>query len=179
MTGEAMKMDPGVAPIDLEPSPALRLYGKYKPTLKGRKVGVLLGTGFDTKLADDLIAAIEKEGATPAIIAAKAGGAMDSGGNKRVADMALRGSPSILFDAVAILAGADGDSAFAADPDAVGFLMDACRHLKAIGQVGISALLKKAHVGNEIGVTELHGKNGIANFLDFAREGKVWAREPE
>ena len=39
MTGEAAKITPAAAPIDLEPSPALRLYGKYKPTLKRAEDG--------------------------------------------------------------------------------------------------------------------------------------------
>ena len=42
MAGEAIKATPAASPIDLNPSPALRLYGKYAPTLNGRKVGVLL-----------------------------------------------------------------------------------------------------------------------------------------
>jgi len=71
MTGEAIAATPAAKPIDLDPSPALRLYGKYKPTLKGRKVGVLLADGFDPKLQTALVAAIKKEGATPAIIAPK------------------------------------------------------------------------------------------------------------
>jgi catalase len=40
MTGEAIAATPAAKPIDLDPSPALRLYGKYKPTLEGRKVGI-------------------------------------------------------------------------------------------------------------------------------------------
>ena len=52
MSGEAQKMTPAVKPVDLDLSPALRIYGKYPPTLKGRKVGVLLADGFDLKLKE-------------------------------------------------------------------------------------------------------------------------------
>ena len=69
MPGEATAIKPAATPIDLDPSPALRLYGKYKPMLKGRKVGILLAAGFNPKTKDALVAAIKKEGATPAIIA--------------------------------------------------------------------------------------------------------------
>jgi catalase len=110
----------------------LRLYGKYKATLEGRKVGILLADGFDAKLKDALVAAVKKEKATPAIIAPKVGGVMDSAGKKTVAEMALSGSPSIMFDAVAVLAGPTGDRSLCAEPDAISFLMDADRHLKAI-----------------------------------------------
>jgi catalase len=177
MTGEAIAATPAAKPIDLQPSPALRLYGKYKPTLKGRKVGVLLADGFDAKLKDALVAAIKKEEATPAIIAPKVGGVMDSAGKKVMAEMALSGSPSIMFDAVAVLAGAAGDKALSAEPDAVSFLMDADRHLKAIALAGVSNLAKKTHVEGVVGVTDLRASSDISQFLDAARNGKVWERD--
>ena len=177
MTGEAIAATPAAKPIDLPPSPALRLYGKYKPTLKGRKVGVLLADGFDVKLKDALVAAIKKEEATPAIIAPKVGGVMDSAGKRVVAEMALSGSPSIIFDAVAVLAGAAGEKSLSAEPDAVSFLMDADRHLKAIALAGVSNLAKKTHVEGVVGVTELRGNGDISKFINFARNGKVWERD--
>jgi catalase len=105
----------------------LRLYGKYKTTLDGRKVGILLADGFDAKLKDALVAAVRKEKATPAIIAPKVGEVMDSAGKKVMAEVALSASPSIMFDAVAVLAGPAGDKSLSAEPDAVSFLMDADR----------------------------------------------------
>jgi len=177
MTGEAIAAKPAIMPIDLDPSPALRLYGKYKPTLKGRKVGLLLAPGFNLKLKDALVAAIKKERAAAAIIALKVGGVEDSTGTKHAAEMALRGSPSILFDAVAVLAGPAGDEALSSSPDAVGFLMDACRHLKAIGLSGVPGLAGKAHAVGPVGITEIGAAKDIAAFIGLAREGKVWARE--
>jgi catalase len=179
MPGEAITITPAATPIDLDPSPALRLYGKYEPTLKGRKVGVLLASGFNLKLMNALVAAIEKEGATAAIIAPKVGGVEDSGGAKRAAEMALSGSPSVLFDAVAVLAGPAGDKALSADPDAVGFLMDACRHLKAIALSEVPDLAAKADARNRSGITDLKATKDIPAFIDFARQGKVWDREPD
>jgi catalase len=178
MPGEALKASPAAMPIDLDASPALRLYGKYAPTLKGRKVGVLLAAGFNLKLKDALVATIRKEGATPAIIAPMVGGVKDSGGTKHSAEMALSGSPSVLFDAVVVLAGPDGDKALSGNPDAVGFLMDACRHLKAIGLSGVSALAAKTQASDQPGVIGLGATRDIQKFLEFARNGKVWEREP-
>jgi catalase len=82
------------------------LYRKFKPTLAGRKVGVLLGTGFDAKIKKDVVWQIEAEGAKAATVASKIQGEIDSSGQLAPADMALRASPSVLFDAVVILAGA-------------------------------------------------------------------------
>jgi catalase len=178
MSGEAKAATPAIEPIDLDPSPALRLYGKYKPTLKGRKVGVLLADGFNAKTKNAVVAAIKKEGATPAIIAPKVGGAVDSSGTKTVAEMALSGSPSVLFDAVVVLAGPAGDKALSGDPNAVSFLLDANRHLKAIGLLGVRTLAEKAQVTDVVGVSDLDSGSDIAEFIQFARNGKVWEREP-
>ena len=121
-------------------------------------MGILLAAGFSLKLENALAIAIKKEGATPAIIAPKVSGVMDSEGNKHPADMALSGSPSVLFDAVVVLAGAEGDKALSGNPDAIGFLMDACRHLKAIGLSGVPGLAMKTKVGGEAGVTGIWGR---------------------
>jgi catalase len=118
-----------------------------------------------------------QEGATPAMIAPMVGGVKDSGGTKHPAEMALSGSPSVLFDAVVVLSGPDGDKALSVNPDAVGFLMDACRHLKAIGLSGVPALAAKTQVSNQPGVTGLGAARDIQKFLEFTRNGKMWERE--
>jgi hypothetical protein len=56
--------------------------------------------------------------------------------------------------------------------------MDACRHLKAIGLSGAPELAAKARVGGEAGVTDFGSTKDIQKFLDVARSGKVWEREP-
>ena len=176
MTGEATAPTPAADPIDLDPSPALRLYGKYKPTLKGRKVGILIADGFNAKTHRALVAAVKKEGATPAIIAPKVGGAVDASGTKQAAEMALSGSPSFLFDAVAVLAGPDGDKSLSSNPDALSFLRDAKRHLKAIALSGVDGLAEKTEVAELVGVTNIDSASGIVSFIDFAKNGKVWER---
>jgi catalase len=177
MPGEAIAAKPSAQPIDLEPSPALRLYGKYKPTLRGRKIGILLAAGFDPKLKASLTASIDTEGATVATIGPRIGGVVDSSGKKHPVDLALSGAPSILFDAVAVLAGGAGDEMLSSTPDAVGFLMDAHRHLKAIALSGVPKLSSKAGVGKSPGVTEALGAKEISAFLATARNGKVWERD--
>jgi catalase len=177
--GKADKITPAKAPVDLEPSPALRLYGKTKPTLEGRKVGILLGAGFDDKLKRDVVTQIENEGAKAAVVAAKIQGEMDADGQLHAADMALRASPSVLFDAVVILAGPDGDKKLTADPNAQAFLMDAKRHCKAVGFSGIPGLTKKVGVAEEPGIMELTGKGGVKAFIAAGKTGRFWEREEE
>jgi catalase len=177
--GTADKITPARNPIDLKPSPALRLYGKTKPTLEGRKVGLLLGEGFDAKIKDDLKAQIEAEKAKVAIITSNLQGELDSEGDVTPGDMALRGSPSVIFDAVAVLSGPDGDKKLATDPNAVVFLMDAKRHCKAVGFSGIPTLAEKAGVEEENGIVDLTGKSGVKSFVAAARTGRLWEREIE
>jgi catalase len=177
--GKAEKIKPAKTPIDLQPSPALRLYGKTDPTLAGRKVGVLLGAGFDARMKTDLVTQIERENAKAAIVTSKIQGELDSQGKLHPADMALRASPSVLFDAVVVLAGADGDKKLAGDPNAVTFLMDAIRHCKAVGYSGIPSLAKKAAVPEEDGVIDISGKTGLKSFIAAGRTGRFWEREAE
>jgi catalase len=178
--GKAEKITPARTPIDLDPSPALRLYGKSKPSLAGRKVGVLLGTGFDAKLKKDLVAQIESEGAKAAIVTAKIQGEVDSQGQLHPGEMALRASPSVLFDAIAILAGPDGDQKFSGDPNAVSFVMDGVRHCKAVGLAGVPALAGRAG-GVEVapGIVDLTGTVAVKDFIAAGRTGRFWERETE
>jgi catalase len=177
--GQADKITPAKTPVDLEPSPALRIYGKYKPTLAGRKVGVVLGAGFDAKIQKDLVSQIKDEGATAAIVTSKIQGEMDSQGRIVPADMALRASPSVLFDAVVVLAGPEGDRNLANDPNAVSFVMDAKRHCKAVGFNGLPSLAKEAGLKEEAGIADVGGKAGVKGFIASARIGRFWEREAE
>ncbi len=177
MPGQAEPAQPARPPIDVPLSPAVRLYERYAPTLAGRRIGILLSKGFDPKIAMALKMAMEKEGAMLVLIGPKVGGVEDSKGTLWLVDAALAASPSVLFEAVAVLGGEDGDALLAGDPDAVSFVMDANRHLKAIGLNGVSALAEAAGLNEAVGVVMMKDSREIPRFLEFARMGKVWERE--
>jgi catalase len=139
----------------------------------------LLGSGFDPEIMTALVAAIEKEGAKAAIVAAKIQGEIDSGGSMHVVDMALRASPSVLFDAVAVLAGPEGDKKLAGDPNAVAFLMDADRHCKAMSWAGVPELSGKAGLKESDGMVPLTAKSAVKDFIKAARIGRFWDREED
>ena len=126
---EFISIEPARPPLDMDPSPALRLYGKYPPTLAGRKVGVLLGDGFDPGLFAALAKAVADAGAVCVAIALKVAGAKDAIGKLHPADTSLAGTPSCLLDAVVLLCGAEGEAALSNDADARQFVTDARRHL--------------------------------------------------
>jgi catalase len=176
--GPVTKIAPARPPIDLKPSPALRLYGKYENTLAGRKIGVLLGEGFDPELKNLLVAAIEREKAKAAIVTAKIQGELDAKGKMHPSDMALRASPSALFDAVIVLAGAKGDAKFSNDPNAVQFMVDASRHCKAIAWNKVPTLAEKAGISSGLGLLDFDRKSGVKDFIEAARVGRYWEREP-
>ena len=181
MPGEALKASPAANPIALEVSPALRLYGKYKPTLKGRKVGVLLAAGFNLKLKNSLVIAIKKEGATRRRLSLSDGGwskgcrrHQPSGGNcvGRVHPRYCSTPWWFWRDLMAI-------KALSGNPDAVGFLTDACRHLKAIGLSGVPGLAAKTRVGGEVGVIDLGSAKDVPGSSWILRAtAKYGRREP-
>ena len=169
--------DPGVAPIDLDASPALRIVGKYPDTLKGRKVAILVADGSDGAVVDAVKAAVEGDGGSVFIVAPKIGGAKLKDGKTLAADGQLAGSPSVLFDAVAIVLSEDGCAHMLKEGAAVDFAKDAFGHLKAIGHTPeAQPLLDKAGVERDTGVIDL--SKDAKGFLAPART-RQWDREPK
>jgi len=164
-------------PIDLDPSPAVRLIGKYPDSLKGRKVGVLVTDGADGAVVKAVQDAAKAAGAAVEIIAPKRGGAKLKDGSTLTADHQLAGAPSVLFDAVALVLSADGCKQLLTEGAAVDFAKDAFGHLKAIGHTPeAQPLLDKAGVEADAGVVDL--SNGADAFIKPAAT-RQWDREPK
>ena len=163
-----------VEPIDMPPSPALQIIGRMKPTLRGRVVGILVHDGSDAALVRSLRKAAETDGAMVKIVAPKIGGARLDDGKRLPADGQLAGTPSIVFDAVAVILSAEAGKQLAKDSAAIGFVADAWAHLKAIAwDEGAQPLLKAGNVGRDEGVVEASDGKG---FIAAART-RQWARE--
>jgi catalase len=181
MEGEADRISPARAPIDVAESPALSLIKKARPTLEGRKIGVLVTDGIDEAQLDTLRKAVEKEGATLTVVAPKAGGVKTRQAKLLPADHALSAAPSIFFDAVAMLTSADGATQLAQEAAAIDWLRDAFGHLKVIGHLESAApLFEKAAIAADAdaGLIALESRAGIAAFIAAAKQHRVWAREP-
>ncbi|MDR6935741.1 catalase [Luteibacter sp. 3190] len=166
-----------VAPIDMPPSPALQIIGKMKKTLEGRVVGILINDGSDAKVVSALTKAVENAGATPKIVAPKVGGATLSDGKKLAADGHLAGTPSINFDAVAVVLSKEGAGQLVREAAAVDFVRDAFGHLKAIAlDEGGRTLFDASGLDADEGVIPA---TDVKAFIDgamgryFAREAKV------
>jgi catalase len=160
-------------PVEMKPSDALSIHKNMKPTLEGRTVGVLIADGSDAAEVKTVSEAITAAGGRAFVAAPKVGGAKLSDGATLKADGQLAGSPSQLFDAVAIVLSEAGCKTLIGQGAAVQFVMDAFGHLKAIGaSAAAQPLLDKAGVQPDDGVTDL-GKAFVA-----AGAKRFYDREP-
>jgi catalase len=90
------------------------------------------------------------------------------------ADGQLAGSPSVLFDAVALVLAPEAAAKLSKDGAAVGFVMDAFGHVKTIGHDGgAKALLDRAGVEPDAGVVSLEQFANVAPKRHWDREPKV------
>ncbi len=163
---------------DLRPSPSLSLLAKFTPTLKGRKLGILVTDGADGEVVAKLEAAMTAAGGLTEIIAPRIGGVTLISGRTLAADHDLQGGPSVLFDAVAVVASADGTTMLQHDQRAVAWVHDAFQHLKVIGHSAAALpLLNQAGVMPDDGIVNLD-RAGVSAFGAAAARGRIWPREP-
>ena len=161
------------APVDMKPSDALSIVKQGDPPMTGRKVAILFDEGSDLAAIDTLKAAVEAKGGTVFTVAPKVGGLKLKGGTMK-ADGQLAGSPSVLFDAVALVLAPDAATKLTKEGAAVQFVMDAFGHVKTIGHdAGAQALLDKAGVEFDAGVVTLDQFVKIAPKRHWDREPKV------
>jgi catalase len=165
---------------DLPASDALSILKNPRASFAGRKLGILLTDGADATLFNALLAAVEKEKAVYEVIAPKIGGVTLSDGQKVAAKQKIDGGPSVLFDAVAILASKDGAALLASDATAKDFATDAFAHCKFIGYTAETiAVFEKAGLADDLdeGCVMLAGKRDAGAFLATCRALRFWRRE--
>ena len=174
---DAVKAAPEAAVpiVEMAPSPALQLIGKMKDTLQGRCVGILVNDGSDGPAVAALAKEIAAAGATSKIVAPRVGGVKLSDGSVLPADGQLAGTPSVLFDAVAVVITEQAAHTLSHEAAAIDFVRDAFGHLKAIAiDAGGQALLQAAGVHPDAGVI---AANDLKAFVAAAKT-RQWAREP-
>jgi catalase len=159
---------------ETKPSPALQIIGQMKDTLQGRTIGILIADGSDGAVIKKIKKAGIDAGATVKIVAPKVGGAELADGTILAADGQLAGTPSVLFDAVAIILSFEGAKALSTESAAIDFVRDAFGHLKAmaVDQGGL-ALVKMANVAQDPGVVNANDKDA---FIAAAKT-RQWDRE--
>ncbi len=161
---------------NLPTSPALQLIGKMKHTLEGRAIAILIADGSDGTAIEATRKAVVKAGASVKIVAPRIGGTKLADGSVLAADGQLAGTPSVLFDAVAVILSDAGAKSLGSEAAAIDFVRDAFGHLKAIAvDAGGMALLKQARLKKDGGIVE------IADLEVFiiAAATRQWDREEE
>jgi catalase len=173
---------------DLPPSPALSILGRDQGgrddqgQFAGRKLGVLVTNGADAETLAGLRAAAAEEGVTVEIVAPAVGGVDVSDGTRVRADQQVDGAPSVLYDAVAILASPGGARSLAARPPARDFVTDAVAHCKFIGYTSGAATLFEAAglpmdpADEDEGFISL-SEYPAAVFIARCRELRFWDRQ--
>jgi catalase len=163
------KPDPGT-------SPALSLLNRVKPGIKTRKIALLAAPGADVAALRQVRDSLENEGAAAWVIAPSLAAIGDV-----VPHATLAGMPSIMFDAVFVVPGKDSAQTLSNNGDARHFVLEAFRHLKAIGAVGSGRDMLKASLpsGDEGVATGADGELAavIKAFIKAAGQHRVWARE--
>ena len=160
--------------LDLAPSAALSIIDNAKKTLAGRCVAILVADGSDGVAIAALKKAVVAAGARVKIVAPRVGDITLANGKKLAVDGQLAGTPSVLFDAVALVLSDAAGKTLSHEAAAVDFVRDAFGHLKAIAaDDGAQAVLKAGGIQTDEGVL---GVGDTKAFLSAAAT-RQWARE--
>jgi catalase len=167
-------------PRELDASPALSIVLNGPDSFKDRTIGVLVSDGADADLLNALKDAAEAEGAMLKIVAPRIGGIKDSAGTHWSADEKIDGGPSVLFDAVAIIPGADTAAELAEEPTAKDFLNDAFAHSKFIALApAADAVVEATGLAAKLddGCIRLDAASDSGDFIAACRKLRFWERE--
>jgi catalase len=166
--------------MDLKPSKALSIIENGPKNFKGRKLGALLTDGFDQNILDALQAWLKAEGAMLEVIAPTVGGVKSSSGTVLPAEQKIGGGPSVLYDAVVVLASSEGITSITKNPAARQFVADAFAHLKFIGYTKPAELLfEKTGLLADLdeGCIALTGSPAVDEFVSHLGSLRFWKRE--
>ncbi|HXZ08465.1 MAG TPA: catalase HPII, partial [Paraburkholderia sp.] len=158
-------------------SPALSLLNRVRPGIRTRKIALLAAPGADVAALAKVRDALIGQGAMPLVIAPSLAAI-----GEVLPDATLAGMPSIMFDAVFIVPGAASVEALSRNGEARHFVLEAFRHLKALGAVGNDRLLlEAAHLPvDEEGIATGDDRElaaVIEAFIETAGQHRVWSRE--
>jgi catalase len=173
-------ISPAREPIrDLPPSPALSILANGPDSFAGRKIGILITDGVDAAKLDEVKSAAEQAQVNVELIAPAVGGVNDNDRTHAPADQKIDGGPSVLYDAVILLASKHGGIALAAQPVVRDFMADAYAHCKFIGYTGdASPLFETAGLTSlmDDGFVSLD-EHSAADFISRCAELRFWPRQ--
>jgi catalase len=138
---KALKNPP---PPEVTASPALSLMARPgNGSIATRRIALLVANGVDSEAARTLHEGLAEQGAVPRYVGVRLGSVTSDDGEPLEAEVSLETMPSVLFDAVAVLGGADLHNV----GHALEFVKDQYRHAKPILALGAGTdLLEKAGI---------------------------------
>ena len=148
-------------------------------TFAGRKLGVLVTDGAPAAIFTSLRAAASAEHTTVEVIAPTIYGVTLDDGTPLGAQQMIGGGPSVLYDAVAVLASTQVAQALALQPAARDFVSDAHAHKKFVAHNGtLAPLLAAAGIsGTDDGYADLSTRGAPKRFVETCRALRHWVRE--
>lgn len=163
----------------LQQSPALSQANLLSGDIKTRKVAVLVANGVDGAIIDALKKALKAEGAHAKVLGPTSAPVTTADGKTLAVDASMEGLPSIAFDAVFVPGGAESIKALSRDGVALHYVLEAYKHLKAIGLHGEARqLLVELKLEVDAGLIEDADASGFSRFFAAIAQHRVWAREP-
>jgi catalase len=163
----------------LPESPALSILLKGPDSFAGRRLGLLVTDGAPAKVVKAVKVAVAAEGATMEVIAPAIYGVDLDDGSHLPAQQMLGGGPSVLYDAVVVLASPEGAAALAELPAAKDFVTDAHAHKKFVGHTPTAEALFAAAGLSELidaGYNDLTPRDASKQFIATCRQLRFWER---
>ena len=122
--------------LPIEESAALRMVDSGDGSIKTRQVAILAMDGIDSASLKPIREALEQAGAQCKVVGPRLGTLTSASRRQLEIDATFQNTPSVMFDAVLVPAGAPGAEALAHNGDAVHFVLEAYKHCKAVCTVG-------------------------------------------
>ena len=164
----------------LEQSPALSQANLLSGDIKTRKVAVLVANGVDGAIIHTLRQALMVEGAHAKVLGPTSAPVTTADGQVLAVDSSMEGLPSIAFDAVFVPGGAESIKALSRDGVALHYVLEAYKHLKAIGLHGEARqLLVELKLEVDAGLIEDAEASNFSRFFAAIAQHRVWMREPK
>ncbi|KAJ9433384.1 catalase [Candidatus Pantoea symbiotica] len=180
LSDEQLKTAPPKDVNGLQKDESLSLYAQPSGDIKGRQVALLLSDGVKAADVLAILQALKAQGVHAKILAAHMGQVLADDGSVLPIDATFTGLPSLTFDAVIV---PDGNiDALLLSGDARYFLLEAYKHLKAIGLSGdarrFKAQFNVQDNETEEGLVEAVKAEGsfMADFLALMASHRVWSR---
>lgn len=162
--------------LKLSPSPKLSILKNAPESFRGRRLGIVLGEGFDATIFNALIDEIKNEKAFYTIICPTINGITLSNGHKITANEKLGGAPAVLFDAVALLV--DADDPMTKEHKFHEFILDAYTNFKFIGYLSkLQTFFEQIKFINlDKGFINIDSSSALNSFIKMCGNFRYWER---